>query len=74
MSAHWLAAPPVTFADIRFAAGWPGERVLAEAQENRVNVALAFLRRGSLRPLLIKGEGGYQLDPSVPVLWSDREP
>ncbi len=57
-----------------FAAGWPGERVLAEAQENRVNVALAFLRRGSLRPLLIKGEGGYQLDANVPVLWSDREP
>lgn len=60
--------------DALFDAGWPGEKALPDAVENRVNVALAYLRRGALRPLLLKGDAGYLLDPAVPLLWSDRDP
>jgi tetratricopeptide (TPR) repeat protein len=49
------------------AAGWPGERVLPQAGASRVYVALGTLRRLGLRGLLISRDGGYLLDPKVPL-------
>lgn len=48
-------------------AGWPGEKVLAEAAPNRVKVALSTLRKLGLRPWILRGDGGWFLDPSVPL-------
>lgn len=50
------------------AAGWPGERPVGESGPNRVYVALATLRRLGLREFLLTHEGGYLLDPAVPLL------
>ncbi|MFO0611302.1 MAG: tetratricopeptide repeat protein [Polyangiaceae bacterium] len=49
-------------------AGWPGERMKAEAAANRVYVALATLRKLGLRGTLSSGPGGYCLDPAVRVV------
>lgn len=43
------------------AAGWPGERLIAEAGANRVYVALAQLRRMGMRDLIERCKGGYRL-------------
>lgn len=48
-------------------AGWPGERIGAVAAANRVRVALATLRKLGLRDRIVTGEGGYLLDPAIPV-------
>jgi hypothetical protein len=48
-------------------AGWPGERVVAEAGVNRVYVALTQLRRMGLRSVLEYSEGGYRLAPRTVV-------
>jgi hypothetical protein len=55
-------------ADALFEAGWPGERVLVEAGAGRVYVALATLRRLGLRGSLLSRDGGYLLDPRVPLV------
>lgn len=49
-------------------AGWPGERIGAVAAANRVRVALATLRKLGLRDRIVTGEGGYLLDPAIPVV------
>jgi predicted ATPase len=49
------------------AAGWPGEKIQAEAALNRLHVALATLRKLGLREVLITADGGYMLDPAVPL-------
>jgi hypothetical protein len=49
-------------------AGWPGDRILPDAAKNRVYVAINRLRRAGLADLLQTRDGGYLLDPSVPVL------
>ena len=48
-------------------AGWPGERLVAEAGVNRVYVALTQLRRMGLRSVLEHSEGGYRLAPRTVV-------
>jgi hypothetical protein len=48
-------------------AGWPGEKIQAEAALNRVHVALTTLRKLGLRDLLVTADGGYMLDPAVPI-------
>ena len=48
-------------------AGWPGERVMPSAGANRVYVALTTLRKLGLRKVLLSQEGGYLLDPAVPI-------
>ncbi len=53
--------------DDLLAAGWPGERVLADAGASRVYVALGTLRRLGLRSVILSRDGGYLLDPRVPI-------
>lgn len=55
-------------------AGWPGERMLTAAATNRVHVAIATLRRLGLRDALIHRDGGYGLDPSLPLVIADEAP
>jgi len=52
-------------ADALLAAGWPGERVIAEAGAHRVRVAVSTLRKLGLRRVLVTVESGYRLDPAV---------
>jgi predicted ATPase len=47
--------------------GWPGERVMASSRANRVNVALAYLRKQGLRPYLKRGAAGYSLAETLLV-------
>jgi tetratricopeptide (TPR) repeat protein len=54
-------------------AGWPGERIGAEAALNRARVALATLRKLGLRDLLVTGPGGYWLNAAVAVAFADRD-
>jgi len=49
-------------------AGWPGERILPKAGATRVYTALSTLRRLGLRRILLRRNGGYLLDPSVPIV------
>jgi hypothetical protein len=51
-----------------FDAGWPYERVDAQVLTGRVYCAIAKLRRGGLRELLIRTDSGYQLDPHCCVI------
>jgi predicted ATPase len=44
---------------------WPGERMAAASGHNRLQVALATLRKLGLRSLLLRHEDGYLLDPAV---------
>ncbi|MDB4932591.1 MAG: Signal transduction response regulator, partial [Myxococcaceae bacterium] len=46
---------------------WPGERVLPEAGAERVYTAVRTLRTMGLRGLLVRRDGGYALDPAVPL-------
>lgn len=54
--------------DALIAAGWPGERIQPEAARNRLKVAISTLRRSGLEDLLGHKDGGYLLDPAVPVV------
>jgi hypothetical protein len=54
-------------------AGWPGERVLAEAGSKRVRVAIATLRRLGLKSVLLTRDDGYQLDPNAALTCEDRQ-
>jgi predicted ATPase len=54
-------------------AGWPGERVLVEAAQTRVRVAVATLRKLGMRRLLVTRDDGYVLEPSLSVEWLTRE-
>jgi predicted ATPase len=48
-------------------AGWPGERIRADAALNRLYVALATLRKRGLKDLLASGSGGYAISRAVLV-------
>ncbi|HEY1960006.1 MAG TPA: NACHT domain-containing protein [Polyangiaceae bacterium] len=48
-------------------AGWPGERMDADAALNRAHVALSSLRKLGLRGILVHGGGGYMLSHAVLV-------
>ncbi len=52
-------------------AGWPGERVSADAAMNRVYVALTTLRNLGLRDAIVTGAGGYMLSPAISVVVVD---
>jgi hypothetical protein len=52
-------------------AGWPGERVLAEAGATRVRVAVSTLRRLGLAGILLTREDGYLLDPRASIRQDD---
>lgn len=53
-------------------AGWPGERIGADAAANRVRVALTTLRKLGLREVIKTGQGGYLLDPATAVVIGDE--
>lgn len=57
------ALPP----DVLIGAGWPGERIQAEAAANRLYVALSTLRKLGLGDRVERVEGGWRLDPRAPV-------
>jgi hypothetical protein len=64
-----LSAPGEALDQERLTAvGWPGERMQPAAAANRVKVTLSTLRSAGLRDLLVRREGGYLLDPSVPLV------
>ncbi len=48
-------------------AGWPDEKMTAEAGSNRVYVALNKLRKLGLDGVLIRSEAGYLLHPDVTI-------
>ena len=54
------------------AAGWPGERIARPAALNRLNGAIAALRKFGLTPILDTTPGGYRLDDGAAVLISPR--
>lgn len=61
-----LARPGSPLAwDELLAAGWPDEKVLPSAAQNRVRVALSTLRTLGLRSLLVTESGGHRLDERV---------
>ncbi len=49
------------------AVGWPGERMLPEAAQNRLHVTLSRLRSLGLRDALQSSGEGYALDPDIVV-------
>ena len=49
------------------AVGWPGEQPTADSGAERVYTAIRTLRAFGLRDLLRQQDGGYLLDPSVPL-------
>ena len=53
--------------DELLARAWPGERMLAEAAQNRLYVAIAELRRLGLRDVLVHRDEGYAIDESIRV-------
>jgi predicted ATPase len=54
--------------DDLLAAGWPGERMRADAGAHRVRVAISTLRKMGLRDVLRTEEEGYRLDPGFEVV------
>jgi len=46
-------------------AGWQGEKVHPRAANNRLNVAIAELRKLGLRGILLSRDDGYLLDPGL---------
>jgi hypothetical protein len=54
--------------DDLLAAGWPGERMRADAGAHRVRVAISTLRKMGLRDVLRTEEDGYRLDPCFEVV------
>ncbi|MFN0252758.1 MAG: ATP-binding protein [Kofleriaceae bacterium] len=68
LAEHRIAAPGEAVPlDALVAAGWPGEKIRADAASNRIHVALSTLRRLGLRDVLITVEGGYAFDPAIGV-------
>ena len=55
---------PLPWDDL-LAAGWPDERVMPSAAQNRVRVALSTLRTLGLRTLLVTENGGHRLSETV---------
>jgi predicted ATPase len=53
-------------------AGWPGERVLADAGSKRVRVAVSTLRRLGLENLLVTRDDGYLLDAALDVSFAEE--
>jgi hypothetical protein len=58
------ASTPLSAAEL-VQRGWPNERLAARAAGNRLQVALAELRKRGLARVLARDAGGYLLDPKV---------
>lgn len=54
-------------AELLIQAGWPGERIRADAALNRLYVALATLRKRGLKDVLSSVAGGYAISRAVLV-------
>jgi tetratricopeptide (TPR) repeat protein len=68
LAEHRIAAPGEAVAlDALVAAGWPGEKIRADAAINRIHVALSTLRRLGLRDVLLTVEQGYAFDPAIGI-------
>jgi hypothetical protein len=50
------------------AAGWPGEQLLTESAADRVYTAVGTLRKMGLATVLIRSDGGYILEPTLPTI------
>jgi predicted ATPase len=73
LAQHRLKTPDrVLDVETLFERGWPGERALPRARASRVHVALTTLRKAGLRDLLLHKDGGYMLDPSVPLVFASE--
>jgi hypothetical protein len=59
-------------ADTLIAAGWPGERMRADAARQRLRTAIWTLRRLGFEHLLRTSDEGYLLDPSLAIAWADE--
>ena len=59
-----LPSPPrsTLVAAVLISAGWPGERIVADAARNRLYVALHALRAAGFRPFLVTRRDGYLLE------------
>jgi DNA-binding response OmpR family regulator len=57
-----------------FKAGWPGERVVASAQKNRVFVSLSKLRKYGLEGKIDRVDDGYRLAPGLRIVWRTLPP
>ncbi|MDC3962948.1 AAA family ATPase [Polyangium jinanense] len=68
LAEQWLRAPgELVSPKALVEAAWPGERMQPSAARNRLHVAIAMLRGHGLREILQRQDGGYRLDPAVPV-------
>jgi len=52
--------------DFLIEAGWPGERMRADAADKRLRTAIWTLRKAGLEGVLLTRDEGYLLDPFVP--------
>jgi hypothetical protein len=52
-------------------AGWPGERMRADAGAHRVRVAVSTLRKMGLRDVLRTEDTGYRIDPAYEIQRSE---
>lgn len=53
------------------AAGWPGERLLAEAAQKRAYTAIWALRASIFGERLLTRDDGYLVDPALPLRFED---
>jgi len=61
------AAPSAVDASTLIEAGWPGERMIAEAATNRLHQVVSRLRRAGLGDTIERTETGYRLRDGVAV-------
>jgi tetratricopeptide (TPR) repeat protein len=73
VSAHARAPGSALSAAEVQAAGWPGERMLAESAAARVYMAIRRLRGLGLDALILTSDEGYSIDPRAQVRWLDGE-
>ncbi len=70
---HLRPGAPVSPEEL-LGAGWPDERASRPSAFNRLWTALSRLRALGLGPFLQRVDGGYRLDPDVPVICGARQP
>lgn len=66
-AAHGPTGAPLSW-DALLAAGWPGEKMRADAGAHRVRVAISTLRKMGLGPVLETDEAGYRIARDVLLL------
>lgn len=66
--AHAAGPRPLTRSEL-IEAGWPGERLRADAAASRVYVALNELRKLGLEQALDRYDGGWRISPWTEVRW-----